>query len=128
MTKVKIEAGHRPMDRFGRVPARHLLSARERRWTLCVAATNDPAQDRIGEPGCQWLTVGQQCRFRQNGLEARQAVTFVRSVYVSGALSCHIGEDLIKVDLSLRCWCGGKRLKVRLHHARTDADANGDCD
>jgi hypothetical protein len=52
----------------------------------------------------------------------------VRSVNVSSALSRHIGEDLIKVDLSLRCWCGAKRLKVRLRHARTDAHANGDCD
>jgi len=38
--------------------------AREMRPTLCVAATNNAAQDRIGERGCHWLAVGEQCRFR----------------------------------------------------------------
>jgi hypothetical protein len=32
--------------------------------TLCGTATNNAAQNRIGERGCHWLAVGEQCRFR----------------------------------------------------------------
>src|SRR6516164_4152219 len=92
---------------------------------LCVAVTNNAAQDRIGERGCYWLAVGEQCSFRQNGLEARQTITFARSVDVSSGLPCHIGKDLIEIDSRRGCWCGCKRLK---RDARTDTDADGDGD
>jgi hypothetical protein len=92
--------------------------------TLCVAATNNAAQDRIGERGCQWLAVGEQCRFRRNGLEAGQAVTLARAVDVPVALPRHIGKDLIKIDPRRGYRCGRKSLK---HEARTHADADSYC-
>jgi hypothetical protein len=36
----------------------------ERAGTLCGAATNNAAQNRIDERGCHWLAVGEQCRCR----------------------------------------------------------------
>ncbi len=79
--------------------------------TLCGAATHNAAQDWIDKWGRQRLTVGQQCRFRQNRLEVRKAITFVRPVNISSVLPCHIAKDLIEIDLSLRGWNGRERLK-----------------
>jgi hypothetical protein len=53
-------------------------------YSLCVAATNNPAQDRIGERGRHRLAVGEKYGFRQNGLDARQAITLAGSIDVGG--------------------------------------------
>jgi hypothetical protein len=53
--------------------------------TLCGAATNYAAQNRIGKRGCHWLAEGEQYRFRQGGLEVRQAITLTRPVDVASS-------------------------------------------
>jgi hypothetical protein len=110
--------GHGAADQSGERP-----DARDT-CTLCIAATNNAAQDRIGVRGCQRLAVGEQCSLLQNGLDV-QAITLVRAIDVLGpALLCCIGKDLIKIDPGPRC----RRRKRLKRYARTDADADGNCD
>jgi hypothetical protein len=62
--------------------------------------------------------VGEECRFRRNGLEAGQAITLAGPVDVGGlALLCCIDEDLMKIDPGRGCRYGRERLK---RDARTD--------
>jgi len=94
--------------------------------TLCIAATNNLAQDRIGERRRQRLAVGEEYRFPQNSLKAWQAITLAGPVDGGRlALPCCAGKDLIKIDPSRGCRCGRKRLK---RDARTDAESDDNCD
>jgi hypothetical protein len=62
-------------------------------YSLCVAATNDAAQDRIGERGRHRLAVGEQYGSRQNGLDARQAITLAGSIDAGRlGLPCCVGN------------------------------------
>jgi hypothetical protein len=94
--------------------------------TLCIAATNHLAQDRIGERRCQRLAVGEEYRFTQNSPEARQPITLVGPVdMICLTVPRHIGKDLIKIDPGRGCRCGRKRLE---RDARTDTNGNDNCD
>jgi hypothetical protein len=94
---------------------------------LRCAATDNAAQDRIGVGGRYWLAVREQ-RLAGNCLDARRAITLVRSVDDYWALSRCIGEDLIEVDLGHRRRRSCKGFEIRPRHAQADANADGHCD